>query len=72
MTWTTDEILREVKELENQTKQLKQELLKICWFMRGSISYEDVFYMSVEEREIIAKIIKDNLDSTKKTGLPFF
>jgi len=40
--------------------------------MRGSVSYEDAFYMSVEEREIIAKIIKDNLDSTKKTGLPFF
>lgn len=58
--------------MENQTKQLKQELLKICWFMRGSVSYEDAFYMSVEEREIIAKIVKDNLESTKKSGLPFF
>jgi hypothetical protein len=40
--------------------------------MRGGISYEDAFYMSSEEREIISNIVKENLETTKRSGLPFF
>jgi hypothetical protein len=39
--------------------------------MRG-ISYNEVMMMSYEERNIIGDIIKDNLETTKKSGLPFF
>jgi hypothetical protein len=28
--------------------------------------------LGFEEREIVGEIIKENLDTTKKTGLPFF
>jgi len=40
--------------------------------MRGGISYDDVMLLSQTEREIINKIIKDNIDTTEKTRLPFF
>lgn len=40
--------------------------------MRGSVSYEEAFAMSIEEREIISKVIKENLETTRKTGLPFY
>ena len=40
--------------------------------MRGSISYEEAHFLSWEEREMISKIIKENLETTKKTNLPFF
>jgi hypothetical protein len=40
--------------------------------MRGGISMDDVFALSFEDREIIANIIKENLETTKKSGLPFF
>jgi hypothetical protein len=39
--------------------------------MRG-MSYAEVMNMSFEEREIVSEIIKDNLETTKKTGLNFF
>jgi hypothetical protein len=39
--------------------------------MRG-MSYSDAMMLSYEERNIIGEIIKDNLETTKKTGLPFF
>jgi hypothetical protein len=29
-------------------------------------------HMSWDEREIIAEIVKENLETTRKTGLPFF
>jgi hypothetical protein len=40
--------------------------------MRGGVSYEEAISMGREEYEIINDIIKDNLETTKKTKLPFF
>jgi hypothetical protein len=39
--------------------------------MRG-MSYEEAMNLSYEERTIVGEIIKDNLETTKKSGLPFF
>lgn len=39
--------------------------------MRG-MSYAEAMHLSFEERQIIGDIIKDNLETTKKTSLPFF
>ena len=66
------EILKEVEELDKESKSLKTDLLKMCWYMRGGITYEEAYSMSVEERIIVADIIKENLETTKKSGLPFF
>ena len=40
--------------------------------MRGSISYDDAMLLSQSEKKLIDKIIKDNMEVTKKSGLPFF
>lgn len=40
--------------------------------MRGAIPIDDGFAMSIEDREIVSKIIEENLETTKKSGLPFF
>lgn len=40
--------------------------------MRGGVSYEDVLNMSESEREAISQIIDENLETTKKTQMPFF
>jgi len=40
--------------------------------MRGSISYEDAMLLSFNDRNLINKIIKDNIETTEKTKLPFF
>jgi hypothetical protein len=68
--------LEEIQELsdkmEKQTKALKNQLYKLCWYMRGSLSFSEAFDLSLEDIEIISEIIKDNLDTTKKTQMPFF
>ena len=43
----------------------------MCWYMRG-LSYSEGMHLGQEEREIVAEIIKENLETTKKTQLPFF
>jgi hypothetical protein len=40
--------------------------------MRGSITISEAFELESEDLEIIGRIIKDNLETTKKTRLPFF
>jgi hypothetical protein len=40
--------------------------------MRGGVSYTDLLNMSSNERNDIGKLIEENLDTTKKSGMPFF
>jgi hypothetical protein len=40
--------------------------------MRGGLQYSEAMYMSPKERDSIGKLVKENLDTTKKTGLAFF
>jgi hypothetical protein len=40
--------------------------------MRGGLTYEEALNLSWSEREIISDLVKENLETTKKTGLPHF
>ena len=40
--------------------------------MRGSLSVNEAYELSDEDIEVLGNLIKDNLDTTKKSGLPFF
>jgi hypothetical protein len=40
--------------------------------MRGSISIDQAYQLDIEAREMISEIIDDNLETTKKSGMPFF
>lgn len=58
--------------MEEECKNIKKNALKYAWYMRGGVSYEDVLNMSPDESEAISSIIDENLETTKKTQLPFF
>ena len=72
LSQTESDIIKTLKDMENNTKDLKHELLKVCWYMRGGLSYSEANALSPTEREIIADLVKENLETTKKTGQPFF
>ena len=67
-----DDMLNYFDQLEKESKAIKEEVLKLCWYMRGSISYNEGMMLSPDERTMISDIVKDNLETTKKSGLPFF
>lgn len=63
--------MAQVKVLENQTKQIKDDVFRLCWGMRGGVDSIDLFYRySLEDREVLHKIITDNIETTNKTGMP--
>ena len=65
------EILQFSKSLDKEARDIKKDVLKMCWYMRG-LSYSEGMNLTWEDRDIVGEIIKENLETTKKTGLPFF
>jgi len=49
---------------------LRQLIVRICWHMRGSVSREEGWTLSHEERRDILELIDENRETTEKTGLP--
>ena len=72
MNKSSEEIQSILTDLEKDSRAIREEALRMSWFMRGGITYEDAMCMSSFERETIGKIVKGNMEATKESGLPFF
>lgn len=58
--------------MDREALQIRQDTLKMCWYMRGGLTYNEAMNLGQSERKIIAELIKENLETTKKSGMPFF
>jgi hypothetical protein len=58
--------------MDKETHNIRLDVLKLCWYMRGGITYDEAMQMSESDRRIVNEIVKENLETTKKSGLPFF
>jgi hypothetical protein len=72
LTLENDQVIEYLESLDRESRAIREELLKICWYMRGGVTYNQAAALSPQEREIINDIIKENLETTKKSGMPFF
>ena len=58
--------------MDKETNDIRQEALRLAWYMRGGLNYEQALSLSYSERKIINEIVKENMETTKKSGMPFF
>ncbi len=58
--------------MDKETVDIRREAVQMSWYMRGGITYDQALQLSVNERTLISELIKENLETTKKSGLPFF
>jgi len=58
-------------KMDKEVKAFEDNLIRISWIMRG-MSLNEVYALSPSQREIINQLYKENLDTTQKSGLPFF
>jgi hypothetical protein len=72
LTLESDQIVAYIDQMEKECNDIRQEALKMSWFMRGGLSYEQALNLSSVERGLLSALIKENLETTKKSGLPFF
>ena len=64
---TSDQIAALVDGMEKDAKDIKAQSLKLAWYMRGGITYEQVLQLSPAERDMISELAKDNMETTKKS-----
>jgi hypothetical protein len=69
---SSDQIVEMIDNLEQEANTIKSESFKLAWYMRGGITYEDVLQLSLSERQMISDLAKENIEVTKKSGLPWF
>lgn len=55
---------------EQERNSLLKEITTICWNMRGGVTYEQAWELCYLERKAMFKLIEDNVERTKKSGLP--
>lgn len=61
----TDSMVKEIDELDRNA-------LKMSWYMRGGVSYSDIMNMTSKQIDALNSVIDENLETTKKSKLPFF
>jgi hypothetical protein len=61
-----------IESMEKEANSIREEGFKLAWHMRGGITYEQVLQLSSNERRMISELAKENIETTKKSGLPFF
>ena len=61
-----------IDAMEKETQNIRLDVLKLCWYMRGGVTYNEAMQMSQTDHSLINDIVKENLETTKKSGLPFF
>jgi hypothetical protein len=72
LTLTIPEIEEEIAKMERESKALKKDLFKLTWYMRGGLSFTEAYMLDYQDREIISKIVEENLEVAKESGMPFF
>jgi hypothetical protein len=56
----------------NESNAIRKNAFRLTWYMRGGINVDQMFNMSRQDIDSINEIIDDNMETTKKSKLPFF
>lgn len=69
---TPDQIEKLTDGMVKQAKEIKKNAFMLSWYTRGSVSYTDVLNLSSDEIDSLNEMIDGNMETTKKSKLPFF
>jgi len=72
LTLANAEIIKKLEGMDQEAKTIKKRLFELCWYMRGGISFTEIMQMGVSDISLMNDVIEGNLETTKKTGMPFF
>ena len=72
MTLSNAEIEKKLEGMDQEAKTIKKRIFEMCWYMRGGITLNEMMQLGVSDMPIMTDVVEGNLETTKKTGLPFF
>jgi hypothetical protein len=65
-------IERLIKQYAKEVRNIRMDIFRMTWYMRGGVTATEAYMTSYEERQIINEIITGNLETAKKTNQPFW
>jgi len=65
-----EEINEILNELRKERENIINNIVEICFFMRGSINWNDAWDLSLISIKAIKKRIEQNIEITKNSGIP--
>lgn len=68
MTLTNEEVIKLLNDYDRETKALRKYIYKLVWYMRGGVNLDQAFEIGYQDREIINKIVEENIEKTNETG----
>jgi hypothetical protein len=69
---SNEKIVELLDEMDSDSKAINKNLIEMCWYMRGGITYSEIVQLSPMDRKHIMELIKSNMEISNKSGLPFF
>lgn len=69
---TPDAVVAVIESMDKEANSIKQDCVKMVWCMRGGVTYQEIMHMDHNDRQRIGALVKENLETTKKTQLPYF
>lgn len=71
MSLANSDIEKYLLGIDASARDFKDNLFRLSWYMRGGVSVNDLLYLyGHEEREMITKLVKENIELTEKTRMP--
>ena len=67
-----DQIEKLTEGMVKEIHDLDKNAIRMSWYMRGGVSYNDIMNMTSNQVDALNSIIEENLETTKKSKLPFF
>jgi hypothetical protein len=72
LTLSNAEIVKKLEGMDQEAKTIKKRIFEMCWYMRGGITLNEMMQLGVSDMTIMTDVVEGNLETTKKTGMPFF
>lgn len=65
-----EEITKTIQTLQAEARSTIKNSMKLVYFMRGAISYNEIMKMSKFERDIVGDIVEERLEQESKHMYP--
>jgi len=60
-----------VKRYEKEVSTITEELINLCYYMRGGLQLHEAYHTTLEERKLISKMVENHMKVTKDSGVNF-
>ena len=61
-----------IARMQKESRELLKSMLSLSYFMRGAITYDDMFWRTYAERELIKDFLDDRFEIEKNNPHPVY